>query len=382
MDTSKSFNNASKLENPKIAQFIDTNVPGGAEVLMIEICKNLPLYNFQPEVWHFGNPWLEEMCNKHNIPTVIVPGYKLFKSIKTIPLFTIDFKRLLKKRNISVLHSHLFGPITGACLATFLSRTPHIGTLHDIYTFEEKKSRIFLIHIASLLGVKLVTVSQCMQDYLRTLTKFSKNAIETIFNGVDLNKFYLSPNNQIRANLQIEANDIVFINVARLVKIKRHDILIKAFTRLKSNKHVKLLIVGDGPCKNEIQNMIIQEKMSDNIKLLGFRKDIPELLKISDCFLLSSSTEGLSYSIIEAMTSGLPIIATDVGGNRELVLDGENGYLITPDDPVAFLERIQLLIDDKIRRKEFGKKSLRLAQEKFSLEAMLNKYIKIYRELN
>lgn len=365
----------------KIAHFIDTNVPGGAEVLIVEICKNLFHYNFQPEIMHFGNPWLQEKCKELNIPSVIVPGYKLYKFSKTIPIFTLVFNRLLKQRNISILHSHLFAPIVGACLATFLSRTAHIGTLHDTYTIEQKKTRVRLLQMASILGVRLITVSQSMQDYLMTLGKFPKGTVKTIFNGVDIEKFARLISSVSRQDFHLKTNDIVFICVGRLVEIKRHDILIESFSRLKPNKHVKLLIVGEGPCRQSMEDLIIKKRMPDNIKILGFREDVPELLKMSDCFVLSSRSEGLSYSIIEAMASGLPLIVTNVGGNHELVIDEENGYLIPFDEPDAFTEKLQILIDDKEKRKQFGERSRMIVQKKFSIDSMMQEYIKIYTEI-
>ena len=105
---------------PKVAHFIDSHDPGGAETLVVEICRKIEDRGYKPEVYHFGNPWLEEQCRKHGIPTTMAPGHRWYKSAGTLPLFIPVFARFLKERRVDILHSHLFGPVTGACFAAYL----------------------------------------------------------------------------------------------------------------------------------------------------------------------------------------------------------------------------------------------------------------------
>ncbi len=363
---------------PKVAHFIDSHDPGGAETLVVEICRKIEDRGYKPEVYHFGNPWLEGQCRKHGIPTSMAPGHRWYKSAGTLPLFIPVFARFLKERRVDILHSHLFGPVTGACFAAYLAGIPHIGTLHDIYTIEEKKRRIWYIQLSSLLGTRLVTVSHQMKTYLTNLGRFNDRAFQTIVNGLDLDKFNLSCSREQHPELGLDPEDIVLICVGRLEKIKGHDILLKAFGLLKPRKHVKMLIVGDGPCRQEIDQQIIENGLLQNVRMLGQRNDIPELLNLSDCFVLSSRSEGLSCSIIEAMAAGLPVIATDVGGNSELVVNGENGYLVPPDHARILSLRLQSVIDDTIRRIKFGEKSLQFARIRYSLDTMIGKYADNY----
>ena len=365
----------------KIAHFIDSNDPGGAETIVIDICKGIRPYGFNSEVYHFGNSWLKEKCKEFDIPSFIAPGHRFYKSIKTIPIFSIAFARFLQRNKVDILHSHRFGSITGACLSAYLSNTPHIGTLHDVYTIEERKKRIHLLKMATVLGTRLITVSQQMKGYLDGLGKFRNGAMQTIVNGVDIEKFNIPVDKKLRSELHLNHEDIVFICVGRLEKIKGHDILIQAFSKVKTAYNVKLLIVGDGQCKKEIENDIAKTGLQNNVIMLGHRNDIPEFLKLSNCFVLASRSEGLSCSIIEAMAAGLPVIATDVGGNSELVKDGENGYLVSRDNPTALADKIQVLINNEAKRKQFGKASLRLADKSFSLNAMIEKYVNNYNEM-
>jgi L-malate glycosyltransferase len=363
---------------PKVAHFIDSHDPGGAETLVVEICRKIKDRGYTPEVYHFGNPWLEEKCREQGIPMSLAPGYKWYKSAGTLPFFIPVFARFLKEQRVDILHSHLFGPVTGACFAAYITRIPHIGTLHDIYTIEAKKRRVWYIQLSSLLGTRIVAVSHQMKTYLNNLGRFNDGALQTIVNGMDLDKFNLPCSRESHPELGLGPEDIVLICVGRLEKIKGHDILLKAFGLMQPGDHVKLLIVGDGPCRQEIDQQIIEEGLQQNVQMLGQRNDIPDLLNLSDCFVLSSRSEGLSCSIIEAMAAGLPVVATDVGGNSELVVNGKNGYLVPPEHAGILSLRLQCIMDDTVRRRKFGEMSLQFAREQYSLDTMIGKYADNY----
>jgi glycosyltransferase involved in cell wall biosynthesis len=366
---------------PKVAHFIDSHDPGGAETIVIEICRKIEKNGYTPVVFHFGNPWLEDKCREYGIPSLFVPGHRLFKSSTTIPFFSAVFAKFLRTQRVDILHSHLFGPVTGACFATYLARIPHIGTLHDIYTIEEKKKRIRYIRLSSFLGTTLVTVSHQMNRYLTNLGRFHNGTLQTIVNGVDIDRFNVSVSRNHYSELDLGPDDIVFACVGRLEQIKGHDVLIKAFSAMKPMHHVKLLIVGDGPIRKDIERQIQEKGLQNNVRMLGQRNDIPALLNLSDCFVLSSRSEGLSCSIIEAMASGLPVIATDVGGNSELVTDEVNGYLVPSENPDALSTRLQVIINDSLKRKKFAEMSLNRAREHYSLDGMLEKYVDNYNKM-
>lgn len=116
--------------------------------------------------------------------------------------------------------------------------------------------------------------------------------------------------------------------------------------------------------------------------MLGHRDDIPELLSISDCFILTSRSEGLSCSIIEAMASGLAIVATNVGGNKELIKEGENGYLVPVDDSEVLAARVQQIVLNKAIKNQFGEMSSEIIRNQYSLDLMIENYIKLYDEMN
>jgi L-malate glycosyltransferase len=362
----------------KIAHFIDTQNAGGAESLVLDMALALSQSGFAIEVHHFDSVWLHDKCLEHDLPILKIPGHQLYRSSRTLPLFALQFSRFLKERKIDILHSHLYDPIIGGGMAAFLSRTPHIGTLHDIYSLE-KKRKLRLVYLASLLKTNLVGVSRGIEQHLRA-RGFSEKRIKTIENGVDIGKFQGKADKDIRKKLGLARKDLVFISVGRLVGLKGIDVLIDGFAEVNHEK-AKLLIVGDGPQRADLQKYIQEKGLAASVSLLGHREDVPALLKISNCFVLASHTEGLSCSIIEAMATGLPIIATDVGGNRELVREGENGYLVPRGDSRALAGRMLELLRDGGKRKNFGESSLRLATERFSRPIMVQRYINEYEQM-
>lgn len=365
----------------KVVHFIDSDDPGGAETLVIEICRNLAS-RMEVEIYHFGNKWIEKTCEELNISHKIAPGLFFYKRIATIPLFSLVFSLFLLKNRVDILHSHLFGAITGAAIAARLCSIPHIGTLHDIYTIVENPLKIRLLQLALLLGTKLVVVSEGMKTFYESTTIFKDGSFTVIRNGTALEKFSPKvPGVTQHADLGFLSNRRVIICVGRLVEIKGHDILIEAMNELSPATRPVLLLVGDGPCREKLSTMIAQKGLQENVYLLGHREDVASLLKLSDFFILSSYSEGLSCSIIEAMAAGLPVIATDVGSNSELVQDNITGFLVRPGSPEHLAEKMKILLADRKMIDRFGEAALKRAQQEFSMDRMVKEYATLYDRL-
>ena len=363
----------------KIAHFIDSDDPGGAETLVIELCTRLNRDGFDTQVWHFGNQWIQEKCEERKIPCLRVPGHRFYKSIVTLPLFVLLFVYFIVRSRIDLLHSHLTDSVIAGSAAAFLCRVPHVGTLHDTYSLAEKKSKASLLRIAALLGTRLITVSVQMREYLERMGQFPTDMIQVIVNGVDLDRFSGAPARNIRSLLGVGQEDVLLISVGRLVKLKGYDTLIAALgDPALAVLPVKLFIVGDGPDRQRCQELIEHGGLGERVVLLGHRDDVQDLLKSSDCFVLASSTEGLSCSIIEAMAAGLPVVATAVGGNAELVMEGVSGFLVPPDNPTALAFRLNEMVLNEEKRRQFGQAGLALATQGLSLSSMVKKYVSIY----
>jgi len=142
-----------------------------------------------------------------------------------------------------------------------------------------------------------------------------------------------------------------------------------------------MLIVGDGDQAEPLKEQAKSLGLIDIVRFTGFRDDVPELLSLADFYVCSSLSEGLSLAIMEAMAVGMPVIATSVGGNPELILGGENGFLVPSQDAPALSSRIGELISRRDVIKPMGDKGRTIAREKFSLEAMIQNYQDLYQIL-
>jgi len=359
----------------KIAHFIETGVPGGAEQVLLDLCEYTKKTNpaFHPIVVTFKHTWIKEQCESRDIPYLELSFKQYFKSTKTLPIFAYKFALWLKEHEVSLLHSHLFGPITGGALAAFLSGTPHIGTIHDIHMIEDKPSRIRLYQLAGLLGTRLITVSNDMKRFYKDNAWFKASSIETIYNGVQLP----SSQQNLKNTLNIGEDTLVVTCMGRLVKLKQVNRIIHACTRLLKKHEFYLLIVGDGPETDTLKELAKNER---NIKFLGARNDISDILESSDIFVQYSTTEGLSRSIIEAAVSNVPCIVSNVGGNKEIVVNGVNGFLVSPNHLKELEDRLTtLLTNQSIRQAMRSHKTLDSA-DKFGIKKNYSQYLELYKE--
>jgi glycosyltransferase involved in cell wall biosynthesis len=182
-------------------------------------------------------------------------------------------------------------------------------------------------------------------------------------------------------NLPPEA--FVITMVGRLHTQKDHRTLISAFQLITSIlQNAYLLIVGQGPLRKKLQQYSQALGIDRRTRFLGFRRDIPAILAITDVVVLSTHWEGLPLILLEAMASAKPVIATDISGNREVILDGKTGLLVPPRDPEILAQAITKLAKDPKKAKEMGEKGLLRVAECFSFEMMVKKTIELYESLN
>lgn len=360
----------------RVGQFIDTDSAGGAETIALDLCRQLQVRALEPVLLHFGSSYLEERARHYGIEQRIVPGWRQYKSFTTLPQFALQFRRFLQQQHIDVLHSHLYGPITAAAPACLLAGIPHIGTLHDVYVVAERPVRIRLLQVAALLGTRLVCVSKDMESFYRQHAYFGKQALRTIYNGI---RSMSTPSTTgLREALGLSDSDVVITCIGRLVDLKNHHLLLRAFSRLDPGLSARLLIVGEGPLREQLEQRATELGVAARVRFLGQRNDIPELLAASDLFALASDTEGLSCSVLEAMSAGLPAVVTAVGGNPELVVDGLTGLLVEPGDEEGLRERLQTLALDTTLRQQLGRTARQRAAALFSLDVMLEGYRRLY----
>jgi len=359
----------------RIGLFIDTDNIGGAEVMVLELASLIKHADHTPVLLHFGNEYIRSYAESNNIESHIVPFTQRYKKMSTLPLYALSIRSFLRKLSIDCLHSHLYGPIIAMGMASFFAGIKHVGTLHDVYTIEERESRIYPLKFVSFLGTKLIAVSTPMQKYYEKIGGFSKSRLTHIPNFAPTLK-QTNNKNELRLSIGLKTNDKVIFSVGRLVELKQFNILIQAAKDLPSD--ARIVIVGNGPEAKKLANLVTEHEVGERVILLGERSDVEQLLQLADVFTLVSRTEGLSRSILEALSAGLPVVASDVGGNSDLVENGKNGMLIKLENISSVGTVLKDLLENPERLSAMGKESLALSKNKFSSENFIKQHIEIY----
>lgn len=295
-------------------------------------------------------------------------------------LFCLKLSKYLKNNKIDILHIHS-GAFFHGSVAGVLSKTSKIIYTEHGRHYVEPLSIYFLDKISSFFVHKIVTVSPELKTHLIEKIKLPSKKITTIINGVNTKEF--SPrgkSEKMLAEFGIPSDYKVIGSVGRLVEIKDYFTLIQAFARvLVKIPKSKLVLVGEGPCLGKLKELASELNVFESVIFTGSRADVPQILNIFDVFVLPSLLEGTSFSLLEAMATGVPVVVTNVGGNPSIVKDDYNGYTVDPKDSITMSEKIENLLLDIIKANRFKVNGIKLVEERYSLLSNINEYINLYK---
>jgi sugar transferase (PEP-CTERM/EpsH1 system associated) len=292
--------------------------------------------------------------------------------------------RSLKRRRVDIVHCHNFGPLIYGSVSGRLARTAGVVyTAHGRYSSSRLGRAVFR---RRWLVDRIVTVSDDAREVAIASGGVRPDRVVTLINGIEVERFAGDPGDEVRARrreLGLPQDAFVFGIVARLTAVKDHPNLFEAVARLRRQGYTgaHLCVVGDGELGDELKARAGELGLGDAISFLGARRDIPELLGVFDAFVLSSYSEGLSITLLEAMAAGLPVVATDVGGNPEVVLDDVTGYVVEARNPEALASAMQKIMQNPDEAAVMGERGRDRVQRKFSLDVMVGGYEQIYEEL-
>lgn len=303
----------------------------------------------------------------------------------------VSLYKILKQYQVDIIHTRNLAAIEYQVPA-FLARIKYrVHSEHGWDTFDpegnNKKYQILRRLISPLIQV-FIPLSLHLQSYLIEKVGISEQKITRICNGVDINKFYPAKVKRLVVDcpLALGKNTVTIGTVGRMHGVKDQLTLVRAFIALlKENTEligqINLILIGDGPLKKQAVELLENNQLAAYAWLPGERDDIAELMRLLDIFVLPSQAEGISNTILESMATGLPVIATAVGGNVELVKAGETGLLVPPSDPDAMANALLGLIVDKQKRQQLGERSYQSVLDNFSIQVMVNKYTDVYDSL-
>jgi len=298
------------------------------------------------------------------------------------PFIPFSVAKICRENKINIVHTHgwaggLYAGVIGARLAAV---DCVINGEHGVFSLKKRQIRAQKI----LFGMTdvLLSVSEDLKKDIIRIFSIRPDKILPIVNGVDTERFKsdVVMRQSIRNEFGFADNEIVIGSVGRLVQIKDYKSLIESCALLiKAGQNIKVLLVGDGDQRKNLHELAVLHRIEKKVIFAGQRDDIPNLLNAMDIFVLPSIDEGLSNTILEAMSAGKPVIATNVGGNREIITDRLTGMLITPQKPQEITLAIRSLLLDGKLFEAISKAGAANIREKFSMERMISRYDELYR---
>jgi sugar transferase (PEP-CTERM/EpsH1 system associated) len=247
--------------------------------------------------------------------------------------------------------------------------------------------RQFIRRVFKPFVTRYVAVSPDLERYLTDRVGVPRERVEQIFNGVDTTRFHPSPSRVPIAGCPFTDTKLWLVGtVGRLEAVKDQGNLAAAFVQAAhrdpaSRQRMRLVVVGEGKLRTDVEAILTAAGMRELAWLPGERHDVPELLRGLDAFVLPSRAEGVSNTILEAMATGLPIVATNVGANAELVVDGVTGTIVEPSDSDALATAMLAYFADRDRSRAHASAARARVEQRFCLERMIERYHRLYSAL-
>jgi glycosyltransferase involved in cell wall biosynthesis len=356
---------------------------GGSERLVYNLALMLNKNIFSPSIcWFVGKDVLNEFKDLN------IPLYHVIKKKRFDFTAMHEIHRIVKANDIDLICAQHFMPAVYSFYAAKVKNNKSlVFTAHSKWEIDDIPFRWKILG-----GYLLKQMDSCVgvtkEVALSIKNKFGTDPNKTlsILNGVNIDIFDRVKNlEKIKQNLGFPASDILIGMVANFKEVKNHMFLLQAFNQLvKSMKGVKLVLVGKGfegdadNTEHQLKKYILDNNLRESVVLLGYRSDIPHLMRIFDILCLVSLKEGLPISIIEAMAARLPIIGTNVEGIRDIITSNQDGILVELGDQISLKNALLMLLKNQEMRTMFGKAGREKVEKSYSLQQCVYEYEKLF----
>jgi glycosyltransferase involved in cell wall biosynthesis len=359
-----------------ILHFSTGSGPGGAERLVNKLAVGFNNESFRSLVCLFRPGWLQQQCEGDGIPTAVIPNKGLFDVA-----WLRRFLALIREEQVQIIHAHEFDAIVHGTLAAVLARIPIVATIHGKNYYWEKATRRIAYRVASRYA-RMVTVSEDLRGFVTQRTGIPSRLMRVIYNGIDAHPD-VDPHEQalLRKEIGLDTQDQIVGAVGSLYPVKGHRFLIEAAPAIiEACPRARFVLVGRGDQEVHLKEQVERLGIERYVYFLGLRQDVRRLLSLMDVFVLPSLSEGLSVAMLEAMASARPVVATRVGGNAELVVEGETGMLVPSEDSHALANSIVSVLLDRPRARVMGLMGRERVEQRFQIYMMIDQYRKLYTE--
>lgn len=374
---------ASALETPiRLMHIVDILAVAGMEYGVIKQVNRLDPRVFSPSICCLRS----RMEATRSLLNPRVPVYELHKRPGLDLGVAFRLASLFRNRDVEVVHSHNWSTFLHAVLAATLARTPVL--IHGEHGREDRKVPARQLRLSRVLAKRvdhLVAVCSDLAGELVRDWKMNPAKVSAIANGVDLDRFSSETTFEgLRKELGLTVENRVVLNIGRLRPVKDPQTLLRAFAVVHEQLNgARLLFVGSDQgtgMQEELEALTNELGIREAVLFVGVRHDIPCFLGLCDVYVNSSIYEGMSNTILEAMASAKPVVATDVGGNSELVKHGRTGYLVPAGDDRILASRILELLTHPQAIRAMGTAGRRTVEINHQMSGMVQKYVELYRE--
>ncbi len=357
---------------------------GGAERALLKMIRLMPEQDFRCSLLTFRmRDEMEELktipCPVYLLPLKKTYDWNALKAANQI-------RCLIRDEKISIVHTFFETSDLWAGPVAKLSGCPIlISSRRDMGILRSGK-HWSAYKLTGRFYDKVLAVSPQVKEFCIRQDGLNPEKVEVLFNGLEMEEVKKAAGREpMRLKMEIPQHTPVITTVANIRKVKGIDVLVKAASLVcKKHSDALFLVIGrkseEEYCR-ELDDMISAFGLSGNFKFLGSCEDVFSILKMSDVFCLPSRSEGFSNALIEAMACGVPCVATDVGGNREALKDGETGFIVASEDWADMAARLITLLDERTHAACMGLKGQEIVYNKFTAEAMMTGLTDIYRSL-
>lgn len=362
-----------------VLQLIDSLNIGGAEILLRDLSVGLAQRGFRVSVGYSTPGPLARDLKDLGLTVTRLP-----RLMRIDPILFGRMIRLMRKNRPQIVHTHLFKSDLHGRLAARIAGVPVVvSTLHSIDRWAQKWPLGTLYGWTSRFADRIVAISDDVKNFHITNTAVDDSKFETIENCVDVQRFtgQRTLGKRVRKEFHINDSALVFGIIGRLTPPKDHKIFLQsAALILQSIPLTRFLIVGDGFLRGDLEAYAHELGIQDSVNFTGMRRDIPAVLAALDVMVISSLWEGIPVTLLEAMASALPVVATKVGSIPEVVTE-ETAILVPPSDPVAIAQVCIKLASNRGLRLRLGQAGLKRVIAHYSIDAMIDRTTALYAEL-
>jgi len=362
----------------RVALLLESDGPGGAETMLLNLGEELRRRGH--EVLPIGpadkSGWLAAQFRERGFAP---ESYVLRRAID--PACARQITDILRSHGIQVAHSHEFGMGVYGAVAARRIGGRHIITMHGGRYYAERRRRRVALRWAVRRSAALVAVSEATARDLRATLRLPEEEVKVVHNGIP---FRDGNRSSLRNELGLSTNDPLLVAVGNLYPVKGHAVLLRAMGGLLRSGEIanvpwRLAIAGRGEEEEGLRALAREEGIADRVTLLGFRRDVPDILAAADIFVMPSLSEGLPLALVEAMAAGLPVVVSDVGGVPEVAVAGREAILVPPGEPAPLAEGLARLLRDPSARVTMGRAARERALRDFSVSTMCEAYERLYR---